>query len=539
MPLIYLLAIPLGIAALIVLYIVVLRLLNPAYNRADEVHDVHTEDGWIIRLYRYKPHEDDEGEPVLMCHGAFANHHNFDIPEGNCLADYLRASGYDCWLMDFRGDRSSTPPRGVSRNSATVDQYLLGDLPAAVTYIKKVTGFAEVHGLGHSMGGMLLYAYDLTFEDADLASLTTLGSPVGFEPLPHKEMKWLVKWIRRAPWLCKTVQRMIMPWLRIRRVSNAAFPINWDNTPKTVGIRQGYHAVDVLPWRVADSLDTWAAHNDWHMCNGELDVVASLPFLRTPLFAIYAEADRLTNPDYVREFFENIRETDKKMLFLSKSQGHSEDYDHIDLVFGLQATEEVFLPIREWLEAHPAGAAVNAEELLTRTEQETAVPVPRSTTRKTPADMLLEVDEDMEIMSESTENFAALEIVEAIDEPEDDLSATQQRRLGRVMDDIQSALVDVESEGQEKSRRAKPAKQKAPAKKKTSEVKKAAAKKKAAPKKKATAKKKTSTAKKKTSAAKKKASPRKSTASKSSAKKTTAKKKSSTKKKTSAKRKPK
>lgn len=102
---VYILAVPLGLIVLAVLYAILLRVFNPPFERASEVHDVHTDDGWIIRLYRYKPDSEYGGEPVLMCHGAFANHHNFDIPEGNSLADYLCAAGYDCWLMDYRGDR--------------------------------------------------------------------------------------------------------------------------------------------------------------------------------------------------------------------------------------------------------------------------------------------------------------------------------------------------------------------------------------------------------------------------------------------------
>lgn len=523
-----------GIAAFVValvilffLYWFFLRLIYPAFERADEFHYVPTRDGWQIKLFRYKPRIESPGEPVLLCHGAFANHHNFDIPKNGSLADFLAEAGLDCWLMDYRGDRSVKPAPKQKRNNATVDQYLLEDIPSAVTYIKQQTGYEKVHAVGHSMGGMLLYAYDLTFEDADMASLSTLGSPVGFEPLAHKRMPRLLWMIRRFPRTSARVQRMLCQFVSLFHVSNAAFPVNWSNMPKGLGAHDFFHAVDLLPWQVAGALDRWAGTNEWHMCNGELDVVASLPYLATPLLAIYAEKDLFTPPEYVQAFFDSIKEKDKQIHILSVERGHEADYNHIDLAMGPHARQEVFAPILEWIEMHAMSPGTMAAA---KAHIETPEGVVH---RPTPADLYLDDEEETEVDQVAVAK-PAVKAKEDVDEKEV-IIAEQRKRLGRVMGEIQAAMDDVSGPGQAlPATAASDSKASAKSRGKAAANKKSAVKKKTPTKKKAAAKK--APAKKKPTS-KKKASAKKAAAKKPTAKKAPAQKKATTKKKAAAKKK--
>ena len=81
---------------------------------SDEVHMVTTKDLWQVKLFRYLPKASrkKKGEPVLLCHGAASNQFNFVLPQSKSLVDALTGAGYDCWLIEFRGARSSVPPFG-------------------------------------------------------------------------------------------------------------------------------------------------------------------------------------------------------------------------------------------------------------------------------------------------------------------------------------------------------------------------------------------------------------------------------------------
>ena len=140
--------------------------------RADEVHMVVTPDQWQIRVCRYRA-TTSPGEPVFLCHGFMSNQFSFALPAGRGLVDALCESGYDCWVVDLRGDLSSIPAPGSTLDDPTLDDHLLRDIPSVIEFIRNATGHSKVHWIGHSMGGMLLYAYDLVFGTEALASGTT------------------------------------------------------------------------------------------------------------------------------------------------------------------------------------------------------------------------------------------------------------------------------------------------------------------------------------------------------------------------------
>lgn len=343
-----------GIASLLVaaaLYLVVLRMLAGEMPAADETHTVKTTDGWTILLHRYRK-RDCTGEPVLIVHGAMANHHNWDAPRGATLPELLVRNGYDCWLIDFRGCRSGAPAPGRVKSDATIDDYVLYDLPAALDYIRQVTGYAKVHWVGHSMGGMLLYAYDAIFGAEWIASGTTLGSPIGFEGVSIDQAKPLLA-LSRLSWpLLEALNRGLAPMMVTFRLHTPLFPINWANTHPGVNWRVLYHMIDVLPTNVAETLCHWGMTKTWRMKNDEVDVLEGLRRLQTPLFAVFGVIDTLVPVSQAQLFFANIANKNKRMLLLSRANGCHDDYSHIDLVLGKNCEREVFQSILQWIREH-------------------------------------------------------------------------------------------------------------------------------------------------------------------------------------------
>ena len=318
---------------------------------AHELHSVTTKDGWDLKLYRYRNPES-TGDPVFLCHGAFANHTNFTKPRGACLVDTLLAHGYDCWLIDFRGTRSSEPALGKKRTGVQMDDFLHYDIPAALTFIRQVTGRAHVHWIGHSLGGMLLYAHVLLHGNGTIASGTTLGSPIGFKGTRIRRHKALLAITRQFPHLAGIAMRVGGRMARTLHPRSSVFPINWKNLHPLVRGRDLFNMIETPAPRMTMELAHWAASKQWRMNNGDLDVVGNFHRLNIPLFAVYGAADPFVPVDEAIEFVEALPHPDKQIMILGKEDGFGENYSHVDLAFGKDGVEEVYEPIVDWLMQH-------------------------------------------------------------------------------------------------------------------------------------------------------------------------------------------
>ena len=330
--------------------------------RADEVHTVTTPDLWRIRLCRYKP-ASGAGEPVFLCHGFMSNQFNFaGLPDAS-MVDALVKKGYDCWVIDLRGNESSIPPFGRTLDQPTMDDYLLRDIPAAIKYIRRITGYAKVHWVGHSMGGMLLYAYDVVLGGAYLASGTTLGSPVGFEGVHlHRQLTLGVLYLRR---MSRRFFRFL-EWVFVRvgyllKLKNELVPLDWDNMNPRVNEKMLSSMMEVPPVPVCREMLQAVETRSWRLKDGQVDVFAGLKDLRVPVFAIFGAGDPFVPIPTAETFFNALKGPDKKMLILSKANGHAANYSHVDLVYGKRCDHEVFDPIADWLRAHPISERLDLE----------------------------------------------------------------------------------------------------------------------------------------------------------------------------------
>ncbi len=338
-------------AVKVVYWLTITRLLSEE-PLADEVHTVTTEDGWEIKLFRYRQREGEGGEPVFICHGFTVNHWNLALPAHDGLVDTLAERGHDCWVVDLRGNRTSVPPAGVSRYDATFDGYVLGDIPAALAFIREQTGHDKVHWVGHSMGGLLLYAYEAVHGSDELASGATLGSSPGFKGLSVSWQRRLLSFVRRYPAIAEAYLRGLAPLLPMFKPRLKMLPVNWDNVQRDVGPWAFFNLVELPPPSVAETFLDAAVFQFLGVKDNSIDVLAKLNGLRTPLLVIHGVLDPVATVEDIRKFFDQLPSADKRRLELSRENGHSADYDHIDLAFAVNGREEVYEPIAEWIEAH-------------------------------------------------------------------------------------------------------------------------------------------------------------------------------------------
>ena len=174
-------------------------------HELDEI-PVETEDGWQLVLTRYAPRPQPfaqplGGAPLLLVHGYTQNRRAWNAGQ---FVKTMLFFGADVYLLELRGHGKSgvEAQRERARTQGTrlpedvdygwdLDAHLLYDLPAAVAAIKGQTGRERIFYCGHSLGGILGYAYATLFDD--LLGLITIGAPSDFARMPL--------WMRLGGWV--------------------------------------------------------------------------------------------------------------------------------------------------------------------------------------------------------------------------------------------------------------------------------------------------------------------------------------------------
>jgi len=326
--------------------------MYPETLRTNEIYTVITNDLWRLRVCRYRRGRT-EGEPVLLVHGFMANHHNFTEPETGCIAAYLAKKGYDCWAVDLRGTRSSTPPFEHNITEPVFDDFVCRDLPAVIMHIRKTTGYARVHWVGHSMGGMLLYAYVQAHGDAHIAGAVTLGAPIGFEGTNIRIPDFVVRLVRLFPAFMGALQRGFVPIGFTFGIAQGIFPINLKNVHPDLRVEHLFNMLESPQPHVLEEMAFWTRTKTFRIREDSIDVLEGMKTMTTPLLAIFAGKDPFVSAEKGEKFINSLPHKDKAVLVLSKERGVVEDYGHCDLAFSKEGEKEVFEPIAQWLETHP------------------------------------------------------------------------------------------------------------------------------------------------------------------------------------------
>ncbi len=315
----------------------------------NEIYYVRSKDLWEIRLCRFRKGSD-KSPPILFVHGFGSNQNNFLTPHGHSIVDYLKDHDFDCWTMDMRGCKSSKPPFEKSHKDATADDVLAYDLPAVIDFILNTTGHKKLFWLGHSLGGMLLYAYLLQHGSSKIAGGITLGAPIGFLNTEIKIPPFAVQMGKRFAKVIFLFARMLIPILKTFKIGNSLFPINPYNIHPDMTAWDLCKMVEPPCPKMIEEMAVWVKEKKWIMLNGQLNVLEHINEIDIPILLFYAPQDPFVNLETAKEFFNSLKSRDKQMLILAKEFGCKHDYNHCDLAFGENGKEEVFIPVCNWLE---------------------------------------------------------------------------------------------------------------------------------------------------------------------------------------------
>ena len=161
-----------------------------------------TADGWMLGIRHYHPVEPDPDKlPVVLCHGLGLNGTFWTIT-GNHLPSQLVDRGYEVFVVDMRGSGASyrdgtigwvnsglrqTVIPEVGNDEWNMDDQAIYDVPAILDYVAQKTGSDQVNWVGHSLGGMLMFAF-LERSDQCIGSRTSWrwAAPPVWRRLPKR-----------------------------------------------------------------------------------------------------------------------------------------------------------------------------------------------------------------------------------------------------------------------------------------------------------------------------------------------------------------
>ncbi len=325
-----------------------------------EIHNPTTVDNWKLTIEHFPPEsgKPEKKYPVIICHGLIGNRYNFTINENDSFVAQLQQEGYDVWILDLRGRRDAGVPSlffGEHTYDFSFDDYASKDVDTAISYVLEKTKKDKVNWIGHSMGGMVVYARLGSMNENRIANLITLGSPFSFFQ-PTKNIKFM----HSFNWLLPGLP--VVPASTIARIeANTKLPL----VPRKLFLNLFYYKSNIdseIELKLKRHGTNNEAPNVFKQFSGAMETgvvqsldksvnyTANLKNITIPTLLISGKRDHLGSPYIVRYVYDSISSKDKTFMSIGKSEGNTEDYGHVDLIIGREMKKDIIKPFINWLE---------------------------------------------------------------------------------------------------------------------------------------------------------------------------------------------
>ena len=317
---------------------------------------MQTKDDWKLTIEHF-PSEGNKKQkyPILVCHGLGANRNYFKAKNEDSLIRNLQRAGYDVWLMDLRG-RSEAGDTGYWFGKHTytysIDEYINYDLDAAIRYVMEQTGAPKINYIGHSMGGIIMYARLGTLQENRVANFVAIASPMSF--LPYN--KWTFTLYRMRSGM------VLLPVLPLKpgAIVGSLVPetlygpfidafLNSENTSQEVKTQLMQRSINNISKPEIKQFIYMTENGGMYSADGKISYRDNLSRVSVPVYLLAGRRDELADPAVVRDIYERVASKDKTFEIFSRADGYVDDYGHTDLIFGKEAHNEVHPKIIDWL----------------------------------------------------------------------------------------------------------------------------------------------------------------------------------------------
>jgi pimeloyl-ACP methyl ester carboxylesterase len=258
-------------------------------------------------------------QPIVLVHGSFTNRRFWISAQGVGLARYLVEAGFDVWLMEMRGHGLS--PRNLDYKDNSLEHYAVSDVPAINEFVIEKTGLKPVW-LGHSLGGVLI-ATAIAAEmlpEHQIAAIALLGTQVVRR-----------RWFLQIP----LITSMGKLWFTLKpELDGRKLKIGPENEP--AGIAKEY-----LRWL--------GLLGRWRFNEGKASLLAKWQNMDVPMLAMAGKNDQSDPVEYCERFYDLCGSNNKVFKLLSKDEGFSRDFGHVDMIVSKAAAKEVWPELLNWL----------------------------------------------------------------------------------------------------------------------------------------------------------------------------------------------
>ena len=332
-----------------------------------EVRIIETKDNWKIAIERFRPigGSNSKKYPVIICHGLMGTREYFKQNEEESIVYQLTKEGYEVFVMDLRGRKSdginergeedsTTSPGyyfGKTYNDFSFDDYAKYDVDAVITYVLKETNKDRVNWIGHSMGGMVIYARAGSMGENRIANLVTLGSPFSFPFKPKKLdvlnlLQPILNIFPTVPVGSLAGFSSYTPFDFYYFMSLYYYPENMDKEQVRRLTRLGANNESPKVFQqFSNGMGKW----NFESMDGKMKYTDNISNIQMPVLLIAGRRDLLGSPYIVRHVYEKIGSKDKTFMMISRADGHTEDYGHVDLVAGKGIVKDVVPGILSWM----------------------------------------------------------------------------------------------------------------------------------------------------------------------------------------------
>ena len=329
-----------------------------------------TDDGWLLAVHRYPPQALRQRHyPVLMVHGMGANGGHFDFSAERSFARSMQQQGFDVYVVELRGAGLSQPPPHATdwlMPWSFVD-YAKRDLPAVVQALLERLQIPCLHGMGHSMGGMLLYSLGVSHPSV-FCSITTLGSPL------LRQLHWGPREQRLLNFVSNMTPAAALPQvgqqrLPLRRLLKAAgrfvslssrladdILFNAANCELEDIARLVRSGIEDIPLQLVTEIIDLTQQAQTELSPKQSDENSAylyetqLDKITAPTLAVAGAADRIALPNSVYAAVMNLVSAQVvRYRVMGVQYGDHADYGHLDLLMGRRVVAEVYTQVIDFI----------------------------------------------------------------------------------------------------------------------------------------------------------------------------------------------
>lgn len=333
--------------------------LRPALYRPplrDELVYATTADGWRVAMHHYRPGPGVPAQtiPVVVCHGISANERSWSLDEDRSFPRYLATRGWDVWAIDLRGvGESDRPGLFDGRPAYGFDAYVTQDVPAVIDEVLRRTGARRVNWVGHSMGGMIIYAFVATFGDERLATVATVGSPVAFDGA-NVYFAFGREYATAVTGALVTIPErpllpLVAPFVGPFRTRIEYILWNYDNMADEAARRMTYYGADDIAGGVLRQFAGLFAGGRFTSADGRVDYLAGLSRLHVPLFVTAGMGDNLALVQNTLPAYRAAASKDKRFRVFARANGYAADFGHNDMPAGDASARDVYPTLERWM----------------------------------------------------------------------------------------------------------------------------------------------------------------------------------------------